>query len=141
VTVPASDDSGVRNLIASIAHAMDTGSVGELLDLMHPEVTISFAANPAAGVAPSMISGRESVGGWVADRRDAGAQGPSSGTRHIVSNQRVAIEGDGRARSVAYFAYLRSDAEGVAILALGVYDDMAERVDAGWILRSRTVRS
>ncbi|HEY4226471.1 MAG TPA: nuclear transport factor 2 family protein [Pseudolysinimonas sp.] len=140
MTVASADESAARDLVARIAHAMDTGPLEELLALMHPEVTMSFAANPAAGVTESTIPGRDAVSTWVASRRDAGAQGPGSGTRHFVANQLVSALGDGRIRSLAYFAYLAPGAAGVTIRAMGSYDDELERGDGGWLLRARTVR-
>ncbi len=131
----------IRNLLARVTYAMDSApDVGELVALMTEDVEFVFAANPAAGVAVSELSGAAAIRAWAESRRIAEAQGPGSGKRHVVSNEIIEPVGPSTVRVTNSFAFY-SDVDGSPKLrALGYYDNEFRRTEDGWRLAKRTVR-
>lgn len=112
-----------------------TADVGELEDF-----TGYFTEDAEWDMGETVWEGREDIVAGLGSMREAGYSGPQVGTRHFVHDiDLVEITAESaRARSVYM---LISPGETPAILSIGTYEDDLVRVDRGWKLRRRVVRT
>lgn len=136
----SSDEVAIRDVIARVAYAMDIApGVDELASLVSADVEWTFGESLAAKSASSTLHGRDAVREWATARRASGNQGPSSGTRHFVSNHIVELVSDDTARAHSYFSFYGTS-EGAAVLnAVGTYTDTFRRVEGHWLLATRLI--
>jgi len=86
----------------------------------------------------SAIQGRENLLAGAIERRAAGTVGPGSNTRHVITTQAVAVDGD-EAISDAYWQFWVNTAAEASIALFGTYRDRLARTADGWKLAHRTI--
>lgn len=130
------DEVAIADLLARLAIATDEGSLDEYADCFSEEAEL--VTDPRLA-----LPGRETLRGVAelrratADRRAAGS-GPGSGTRHVVSNITVSVDGD-TAESTAYWSLYRQAGGQPVLAAIGQYRDRFRRGPDGWRLSRREI--
>jgi ketosteroid isomerase-like protein len=123
------DDAAIRNLIASMAFATDDGSLESYAALLSEGCTWQMpGGDPVVGRAAIVESART--------RRETGALGPGSGTRHHVTTVAVHVDGD-TASSEALWQFWGGLPATPALKAMGRYRDTFTRTPEGWRYASR----
>ena len=126
------DELEIRNLVATLALMADRASDDEL-----PDYAALFTEDAHWEMPGSPIDGREAILAGARSRRAAGTQGPGTGTRHVVTNHRVAVDGD-TADGEAYF-FLVASADPAPIRVAGHYRDEYRRTPDGWKMARRVI--
>ncbi|HEV8297780.1 MAG TPA: nuclear transport factor 2 family protein [Acidimicrobiales bacterium] len=125
------DRLAIRNVIAQLAHAADTGTVDDYVALLTDDVVWELPGTPVARGADAMAIGIEA-------RRAAGTVGPGSHTRHVVSTVEVHVDGD-VATSLAFWEFLRDCAASPKVSSVGMYRDTLRRTGRGWKVAHRVI--
>lgn len=125
-----SDELAIRNLVARLAMLADDGDLGEYAGL--------FADDALWEMPGNSIQGRDNLLAGAIERRSAGTVGPGSDTRHVITTQAVAVDGD-EAISDAYWQFWVNTATEPSIALFGTYRDRLVRTDGGWKLAHRTI--
>lgn len=125
-----SDDAEIRNVVARVALLADEGDLEEYVDL--------FADDALWEMPGSAIQGRENLLAGAIERRAAGTVGPGSNTRHVITTQAVAVDGD-EAVSDVYWQFWVNTASEPSIALFGRYRDRLVRTDGGWKLAHRAI--
>jgi uncharacterized protein (TIGR02246 family) len=123
------DVCAVRNLLARIVYAGDTGDVETYMGLLTDDVVWEM---PGA-----VHRGAEEVRHGILARRRSGVTGPGSGKRHVLTTTEVRVEGDS-ASALATWLLVGGDAP-PALLGYGTYDDRLRRLPEGWRLQQRHI--
>ena len=124
------DEAAVRNLVAQLAMLADGGDLEEYVDL--------FTDDARWDMPGGELQGRENLLAGAIERRAAGTVGPGSNTRHVITTQAVAVDGD-EAVSDAYFQFWVNTATEPSIALFGTYRDRLVRTENGWKLAHRTI--
>ncbi|WP_419924564.1 nuclear transport factor 2 family protein [Candidatus Poriferisocius sp.] len=125
-----SDDAAIRNVVARLAMLADDGDLEEYAGL--------FAGDALWEMPGAAIQGRENLLDGAIERRAAGTVGPGSHTRHVITTQAVAVDGD-EAASDAYWQFWVDTATAPSIALFGTYRDRFVRTEDGWKLAHRTI--
>ena len=125
-----SDDAAIRNLVARLAQLADGGELEEYVGL--------FADDALWEMPGSAVQGRENLLAGAVERRAAGTVGPGSNTRHVITTQAVAVDGD-EAVSDTYWQFWVNTATEPSVALFGTYRDRLVRTDGGWKLAHRTI--
>lgn len=133
-----SDDNEIRSLLARLAHLADTGEVEEYLALFTEDAAWVIPAIPQTGVAASERNGIDAIGAGVRERREAGVQGPGSGTMHVVTTVAVCVDGD-EAAAESTWLFVVDTTGAPRVQAVGRYRDTLRRTPAGWRLARREI--
>lgn len=126
----ALDELAIRNLIARIAQLADTGSADDYTRCFTPDARWDMPGSPQRG--------RSDIQRGSQARRDAGAIGPGSATRHMVGTIVVDIDGDA-ARAKSYFQFFDQTTTTPRLRLVGQYDDRFVRTSDGWLLENRRI--
>jgi ketosteroid isomerase-like protein len=126
-----SDDAlHVTNLCHRIARLVDSADLAELEPLITDDIGWSMTG--------TRWQGRAQVLAGLAQMRSQGHAGPDTGTRHVITNLEVGIDGD-RAVVRSYFQLL-SGGRPAQVLVAGAYTDTMRRAPQGhWALAGREV--
>jgi 3-phenylpropionate/cinnamic acid dioxygenase small subunit len=139
-SIDGADFAEIHHLINRIAATADTADdIQDYLDLVAPDAVFDFAPVPSVGLEAQRYSGHAEIRAGVVARREAGMQGPGSGTLHIVSDVAVeSVRGDEAAVHAAWqYLGLR---DGVpALLSMGTYANTVRRHEGRWLLAERVV--
>ena len=125
-----SDDAAIRNVVARLAILADEGDLEEYVDL--------FTDDARWDMPGGELQGRDNLLAGAIERRAAGTVGPGSNTRHVITTQAVAVDGD-EAASDAYFQFWVNTATEPSIALFGTYRDRLVRTESGWKLAHRTI--
>ena len=125
-----SDDAEVRNVVARLAILADGGDLEEYVDL--------FTDDARWDMPGGELQGRDNLLAGAIERRAAGTVGPGSNTRHVITTQAVAVDGD-EAASDAYFQFWVNTATEPSIALFGTYQDRLVRTADGWKLAHRVI--
>jgi hypothetical protein len=127
----AVDELEIRNLVARVALLTDTGDPWEYGSL--------FATDAAWAMPGAPRSGRDDIVQGLLDRRQAGACGPGTNSRHVISNLTVTIDGEDDASADSYLLfYIDIDAK-PSLRAMGRYHDRFRRTQGSWLLSRREI--
>lgn len=108
----------------------DDGDLEEYVDL--------FTADARWDMPGGELEGRENLLAGAIERRSAGTVGPGSNTRHVITTQAVAVDGD-EAVSDAYWQFWVNTASEPSIALFGTYRDRLVRTEGGWKLAHRVI--
>ncbi len=125
-----SDDAAIRNVVARLAQLADEGDLEEYTGL--------FADDALWEMPGAAIRGRENLLAGAIERRAAGTVGPGSNTRHVITTQAVAVDGN-EATSDAYWQFWVNTAAEPSVALFGTYRDRLVRTEGGWKLAHRTI--
>ncbi len=125
-----SDDAAIRNVVARLAILADGGDLEEYVDL--------FTDDARWDMPGGELQGRDNLLAGAIERRAAGTVGPGSNTRHVITTQAVAVDGD-EAVSDAYFQFWVNTATEPSVALFGTYRDRLVRTGDGWKLDHRTI--
>ena len=125
-----SDDAAIRNVVARLAQLADDGDLEEYAGL--------FADDARWEMPGSAIEGRENLLAGAIERRAAGTVGPGSNTRHVITTQAVAVDGD-EAASDTYWQFWVNTATEPSVALFGTYRDRFIRTGDGWKLAHRSI--
>ncbi len=126
----------IGDLIARLTHTADHGTPDEYLALFAPDAVWDLPDVP--GIPAQVRSGRDEIAEGVAQRREAGTQGPGTATRHVVTGVSVVPQGD-RATAVSYWRFYADTDRTPRLTGMGVYHDEFVRVDGRWLLAYRRI--
>jgi uncharacterized protein (TIGR02246 family) len=123
------DELAVRNLIARLAHAADSGTL---------ETYASMIAEDARWVMPGAqpVDGKPAILEAAIARRATGTTGPGSHTQHLITTVAVTVDGD-TAHGVSYWQFFGDTTSTPALRLLGVYRDTFRRTADGWVFAER----
>ena len=125
-----SDDAAIRNVVARLAILADEGDLEEYVDL--------FTDDARWDMPGGELQGRDNLLAGAIERRAAGTVGPGSNTRHVITTQAVAVDGD-EAASDSYFQFWVNTATEPSIALFGTYRDHLVRTGGGWKLAHRVI--
>ena len=125
-----SDDAAIRNVVARLAQLADEGDLEEYVEL--------FADDALWEMPGAAIQGRDNLLAGAIERRAAGTVGPGSNTRHVITTQAVAVDGDD-ATSDVYWQFWVNTATEPSIALFGTYSDRLVRTSEGWKLAHRSI--
>lgn len=125
-----SDDAAIRNVVARLAILADEGDLEEYVDL--------FTDDARWDMPGGELQGRDNLLAGAIERRAAGTVGPGSNTRHVITTQAVAVDGD-EAASDSYFQFWVNTATEPSIALFGTYRDRLVRTESGWKLAHRVI--
>ena len=125
-----SDDAAIRNVVARLAILADGGDLEEYVDL--------FTDDARWDMPGGELQGRDNLLAGAIERRAAGTVGPGSNTRHVITTQAVAVDGD-EAASDSYFQFWVNTATEPSIALFGTYRDRLVRTGGGWKLAHRVI--
>jgi uncharacterized protein (TIGR02246 family) len=127
----ALDVLDIRNLVAQVANVTDTGDPDQYARLFAPDAVWDIPSAPRHG--------RDDIVQGLLDRRQAGACGPGTNSRHVISNLTVSIDGPDEASGHSYLLfYIDVDAK-PSVRAMGRYDDRYVRLDGVWVISRRDI--
>lgn len=124
------DFAQLSNLLARFATLADTGSLQEIESLLAVDIVWQMGM--------TTLRGRENVIAALGQIREAGQAGPGTGTRHVVSNLQIDLDGEERARAHSYFLFITVGNTPVVSL-FGEYRDTLRKENGQWIIASRVV--
>jgi hypothetical protein len=126
----AADAVEIQLLLNRFLHAADRGT---------PEdVAACFTERGQWQVGAASWTGRAEIAAGISDMRSKGFAGPGTGTRHLGSNLRLELAGDG-ATAHSCFTFLTTGAAAIEIRAVGTYVDVLARTPEGWRISSRSI--
>ncbi|WP_420434317.1 nuclear transport factor 2 family protein [Candidatus Poriferisocius sp.] len=125
-----SDELAVRNVVARLAMLSDGGDLEEYVDL--------FTDDARWDMPGGELQGRENLLAGAIERRAAGTVGPGSNTRHVITTQAVAVDGE-EAVSDSYWQFWANTAAEPSIALFGTYHDRLVRTEDGWKLAHRVI--
>ena len=128
------DDLAVRNLVARLAMMADTAPIDALEDYLAcftDEAVWESPTEVRRGIAEVRLGAEE--------RRRAGAQGPGTHGRHVISTQGVWADGEDRAVSESYFMAVGDTVGTPTPRVVGYYRDELARTPTGWRIAHRHV--
>lgn len=125
-----SDDAAIRNVVARLAILADEGDLEEYVDL--------FTDDARWDMPGGELQGRDNLLAGAIERRAAGTVGPGSNTRHVITTQAVAVDGD-EAASDSYFQFWVNTATEPSIALFGTYRDRLVQTESGWKLAHRVI--
>ena len=127
------DELEIRNLLARLAHSADDAE-----DLVTDYVALFTEDAVWEGASVGRKEGHADLLSGARERRDSGATGPGSCSRHVINTAAIELDGDeASARSVFHF-YTSTDST-PALAIIGVYQDLFRRTPAGWRLAHRVI--
>ena len=129
----------IRNVLAALALLADMGTVEEYVQLYTADAVWEMPANPNNGLPASRRVGRDEIAAGVHERRAAGAQGPGSRTRHVITNLHVMVDNAEQASAQAYFLYYSDVTAAPTLASIGHYSDTFRRTAEGWRLARRQI--
>ena len=129
----------IRNVVAGLALTADMGRVDDYVRLFTPDAIWEMPANPNNGLPASRRVGHDEIAAGVHERRAAGAQGPGSATRHVITTVQVAVENDHEATAQSYFLYYSNVSTAPTLTSMGHYTDTFRRTADGWKLARREI--
>ena len=125
----AAAELAIRNLIARMAHAADSGEIADYAQMMVADAYWQLpSGDPLIGHA-AILEGAQA-------RRASGTVGPGSGTRHMITTTWVEVDGD-NARARSHWLFVGNTAAGPVLHLAGTYADTFRRTDAGWRFTKR----
>ena len=127
------DELEIRNLVATLAHMADRATEPDI-----PGYGWLFTEDAHWGFPGTIHVGRESILAGAKERRASGAQGPGTGTRHVVTTHRVSVDGD-TADGEACFMLVADTTTEPRIEVVGHYVDRYHRTPEGWKLARRDI--
>jgi uncharacterized protein (TIGR02246 family) len=127
---PIADELAIRNLIARLARNADVADIDTYMSSFAPDAEWNMPGSPARG-HDAILSG-------LLARRESGAVGPGTRTRHTVSTISVVVDGD-RAEGVAYFQFFTDTDTQPTLRLMGAYRDAFTRTPDGWRLARRDI--
>ncbi|KQZ68708.1 nuclear transport factor 2 family protein [Nocardioides sp. Root151] len=128
----------ISDLVARLAQAADSGTLEEYGALLAEDFTWEMPASPDIDLPAQVRTGRESALIGAQERRDAGIQGPGTGTFHVITT--VSVDpGPDEATSMAYWHYYTHGREMPVLQSMGVYRDRFVRIDGTWLIASRQI--
>jgi 3-phenylpropionate/cinnamic acid dioxygenase small subunit len=131
-TGPLADELAIRNLIARLALLADAGDLDEYVSLFTEDASWEMPGAPRRGHADILAGASE--------RRAGGTAGPGSGTRHVITNVAVHLDGGDTATSDCYFLFFGDTASSnPTVRIMGHYHDTFRREAAGWRLARREI--
>jgi 3-phenylpropionate/cinnamic acid dioxygenase small subunit len=133
VIARCADELAVRNLIARIAILADQGDLEEYAQHFSEQAVWNFPPGPRHGRADILAGARE--------RRAAGATGPGSRTRHVITNVAVSFDGPDTATADSYFLFVQGTTSPPTMTAVGAYHDRFVREGSRWRLARRDITS
>lgn len=129
----------VSNLYAMLARAADYGTLDEYGHLLDVDVVWEYPGEVGPSeLVPQVRRGRADAIQGALERREAGIQGPDTGTWHVITNIAV-VPGDGQAHATAYWHYYANVDKSATLRGTGVYRDRFVRTDDGWVLAHRKI--
>ena len=124
------DSIQVSNLLARFATLADIGSLEEIGTLLSVDIVWQMGG--------TMLKGRDDVIAALGQIRRAEQAGPGTGTRHVVSNFQIELDGEDHARAHSYFLFITvGDAPAVSLF--GEYRDTLCKENGRWVIASRLV--
>ncbi len=126
----SADEAEIRNVVARLAQLADGGDLGEYVDLFTHDARWEMPGSP--------LEGRDELHSGAVERRATGAVGPGTNTRHVITTQAVAVDGD-EAISDAYWQFWVNTATEPSVALMGTYRDRLVRTDGGWKLAHRSI--
>jgi 3-phenylpropionate/cinnamic acid dioxygenase small subunit len=130
----------IADLLARIAHLADEGTLADYVDCFTEDAIWELRSATSAGAQPDRRVGRTDIAEGVTARRDAGLQGPGSGTRHVITTIEVVRETEQTADVVSYYQFYVDTAAAPTLAAMGRYDDELTRDATGrWRLAARRI--
>jgi ketosteroid isomerase-like protein len=124
-------ESDIRNAIASLAQATDSGTPEEYVEHWTSDAVWEV-------VGRETRSGRDDILAGAQARHEAGLIGPAAQICHIVATSVINVDGE-RATARSSHAVVVKNPEAV-IGFYGTYDDEFRRESGTWLLAKRTVR-
>lgn len=120
----ASVAAGVQAAVAAYAQALDSGRIGDLVELFCPDGVAEIAGH---GVFAGHDAIRETFSGFV----------PKRPQLHLVANTVVTSSSADRATATSNLAFFDRGESGWAIRLVGRYDDTLCRQDGVWRFHRR----
>lgn len=128
-TTDSAAELAIRNLIARMAHAADSGDIADYAKMTVPDAYWQLpSGDPLIGHA-AILEGAQA-------RRASGTVGPGSGTRHMITTTWVEVDGD-TARARSHWMFVANTPSGPVLQLAGSYADSFRRTDAGWLFTRR----
>ena len=127
---PIADELAVRNLVARLSRNADVADIDSYMS--------SFAVDAEWNLPGAPTRGYDEIRAGLIARRDTGAVGPGSHTRHMVSTVSVDVDGD-TATSESYFQYIAETDTNPTLRLVGYYQDAFVRTPDGWRLQRRDI--
>ncbi len=127
---PIADELAVRNLVARLSRNADVGDIDTYMSSFDPDAEWNLPGSPTRGI--------DAIRAGLVARRETGAVGPGSRTRHMVSTVTVAVDGD-TAISESYFQYFTDTDTNPTLRLVGAYRDEFVRTAEGWRLARRDI--
>lgn len=134
----AADIALIGDLLARLAILADEGDIDEYVACFTRDAVWRLPAIAATGVAATEVVGRDAIATAARGRRADGVQGPGTATRHIVTGAAIIVDGL-HARGRSYFRFYTHTTAEPRLVTMGVYRDVFEKVDGGWLLAERTI--
>jgi len=128
------DDLAIRNLVAKLAMMADTAPIDQLDEYLACYTDDGIWESPTEvrrGIAEVRLGAEE--------RRRAGAQGPGTHGRHVISTQAVWAAGPDAAVSESYFMAVGDTVGTPTPRVVGYYRDELTRSPTGWRIAHRHV--
>lgn len=126
----ADDELEIRNLIARVARYADGDDVEAYVALFTPDASWEMPGAERRG--------HDDIRAGSLERRAAGAIGPGSHTRHVVSTVTVELDGD-RATAASTWQFFTHTDTSPQLALMGTYDDTFVRTPDGWRLARRVI--
>jgi 3-phenylpropionate/cinnamic acid dioxygenase small subunit len=127
---PVRDELEIRNVVAQLALLADGGELEDYVQLFTEDAHWDMPGGPRRG--------HEQIRQGGLDRRAAGAAGPGSASRHLVSTTAVRVRGD-CAVAESYWQFFTQTLTSPTLQAMGHYRDTLVRTVVGWRVSCREI--
>jgi 3-phenylpropionate/cinnamic acid dioxygenase small subunit len=125
------DERQIRNIVVRLAHLADYGDLDEYLSL--------FTEDAVWDLADGSVQGTAAIRADRVHRREAGAQGPGTHTRHVNTTLWVEVDGSDEASAHSYFLFVQAADTSPSLALTGRYHDTLRRTPDGWKLAHRRI--
>ena len=129
----ALDLAEIQNLLQQYCHAVDRGSVDDILAVFHRDATLR-----PVYLGPDSHQGHAAIRAWYTDY-DRKVRSTVNPMRHKITAPYIQVEGD-RATAVCYLdADFVSNASGEMGVAHGRYEDVLVKDEGRWSISERVI--
>jgi 3-phenylpropionate/cinnamic acid dioxygenase small subunit len=125
------DERQIRNVVTRLAHLADYGDLDEY--------TALFTDDAVWDLADTSVKGTDAIREDRVRRRQQGAQGPGTHTRHVNTSLWVDVDGSDEATAHSYFLFVQAADTSPTLALTGRYHDTLRRTPDGWKLAHRRI--
>jgi hypothetical protein len=134
----AADEIEIRNTVARLAMATDSGALDEYASLFTEDAQFEVRSEPGKPPMIPPTKGRAAILAGGMKRRADGLTGPGTGIVHAIQTSAISITGD-TAKARTYVVIYKNSQATPEASVIRVYNDEFVRTLEGWKVAARFI--